>query len=154
MRRVPENRAIGGLTYFVTSRLNTNRPIFEESKCAQLILDTLNFYRKRGDIDLYGFVIMPDHVHLVVRLNGEITISWWMDRFKSYIARKLGKGPIWQQGYWSEVVPNIAFLEQKLQYIHNNPVRAEIVERAEDFEWSSARDYFCQETSDRIDCYR
>lgn len=154
MRRVPENRDATGLTFFVTARLETKQPIFKDKGRALFVLNTLNFYRQRGDIDLYGFVIMPDHIHIIVKLNGNITLSWWMDRFKSYIGRHLGEGPIWQQGFWSEAIPDYSFLEQKLRYIHDNPVKAGLVERAEDFEWSSACDYHCQAISDRIDSYR
>ena len=153
MRRVPENRRMSDLTLFVTTRLNTKRAILSGEDAAQLVLDILSFYRRRGDIEVYGFVVMPDHVHLVVKVLSPLTLPRWMNRFKSYIARQLGKGSIWQRGCWSEVVPSIPFLEEKLLYIHENPVRAGLVQDAADYPRSSARDYHWQMTSDRIDNY-
>jgi len=154
MRRVPENRSVPDTTFFVTARLNATQAKLNENDAAQLILDTLSFYRRRGEIEVYGFVVMPDHVHLVVKILPPVILPRWMNRFKSYIARGLGKGPIWQRGYWSEVVSGIPFLEEKLRYIHENPVRAGLVQDTADYPWSSARDYHRQMTSDRIDNYR
>ena len=154
MRHVPENRSVSDLTFFVTARLNTTRPLLGDADAGQLILDTLNFYRQRGEIECYGFVVMPDHIHLIVKVVAPLTLPRWMDRFKSYVARHLNKGPIWQRGYWSEVVPSIPLLEQKLRYIHENPVRAGLVREATEYVWSSASDYYLQATSDRIDNYR
>ncbi|MBU0509781.1 transposase [bacterium] len=154
MRRVPENRNVAGLAFFVTFRLISSEPLFAKGQAAQIAIEALQFYRQRGDIDLYGFAVMPDHVHMIVKMNGDVTLMWWMNRFKSYVGRQLGKGPIWQRGYWSEVVPDIPFLEQKLRYVHENPVRAGLVVSPEDYAWSSARDYLCQATSDRVDRYR
>jgi putative transposase len=154
VRHVPDNRGVSDLTFFVTARLNTTRRLLGDAGAGQLILDTLNFYRQRGEIECYGFVVMPDHVHLIVKIVVPLTLPRWMDRFKSYVARQLGKGPIWQRGYWSEVVPSIPLLEQKLRYIHENPVRAGLVNEATDHLFSSARDYHWQQKSDRIDDYR
>ena len=153
MRRVPENRLINDVTFFVTTRLNTTQTTLNDEDAAQLTLDTLSFYRQRHEVEIYGFVVMPDHVHLVVKILPPVTLPRWMNRFKSYIARQLGKGPIWQKGYWSEVIPSMKFLEQKLNYIHANPVRAGLVEEIEDYPWSSAQDYYGEATSDRIDNY-
>jgi len=153
MRRVPENRCASDLTFSVTARLNTTQAKLNEKDAAQLVIETLSFYRRRGEIEVYGFVVMADHMHLVVKVLSPVTLPRWMDRFKSYIARQLGKGPIWQRGYWSEVVPGIPFLEEKLNYIHENPVRAGLVQDAADYPWSSARDYHRQAMSDRIDNY-
>lgn len=154
MRCVPENRRVSDLTFFVTMRLNTTRAMLSGEDAAPLVLDTLSFYRRRSEIEVYGFVIMPEHMHLVVKVLSPVTLPRWMDRFKTYIAHQLRGGPIWQRGYWSEVVPSIPFLEEKLHYIHENPVKAGLVQDAADYPWSSARDYHWQATSGRIDNYR
>ncbi|RPH91990.1 hypothetical protein EHM69_12535 [candidate division KSB1 bacterium] len=154
MRRVPENRIVGDLTFFVTTCLKTTTRLPGSTHLGQLVLDTLNFYRQRGEIECYGFVVMPDHIHLIVKMIAPVTLPRWMNCFKSYVARQLNQGPIWQRGYWSEVVPSIPFLEQKLLYIHENPVRAGLVQDATQYPWSSAPDYHLQAVSDRIDNYR
>ena len=154
LRHVPDNRGVSDTTFFVTARLNTARPLLGDACAGQLILDTLNFYRQRGEVECYGFVVMPDHVHLMVKILAPLTLPRWVAKFKSYVARQLGKGPIWQRGYWSEVIPSVPFLEQKLRYIHENPVRAGVVNEAADYSFSSARDYHLQQKSERIDDYR
>jgi len=154
MRHVPENREASDLTFFVTARLEIAQPVLGDAVAGQLVLDTIDFYRQRSEIECYGFVVMPDHVHLIIKVLAPVTLPRWMDKFKSYVARQLGKGPIWQRGYWSEVVPSVPFLEQKLRYIHENPVRAGLVKEAADYLFSSARDYHLQQKSERIDDYR
>jgi putative transposase len=140
MRQVPENRKAVGLTYFVTSRVEGCGSVFSDEPACKIVVDSLQFYRQRGDIELYGFVIMPDHIHLIIKMGDDLTLEWWMNRFKSFVAHSLGRGPIWQKGYWSEVMTSVSLLEQKLTYIHENPVRGGLAERAEDYKWSSARD--------------
>jgi putative transposase len=151
MRRVPENRTAVGLTYFVTSRLQEHHDVFESQSACERVIGALQFYRQRGDIELYGFVVMPDHIHVIAKMRADITLEWWMNRFKSFVAHELGAGPIWQKGYWSEVIPNVSLLEQKLAYVHDNPVRAGLVGQAEEFLWSSAKDYAASDLSGRID---
>jgi REP element-mobilizing transposase RayT len=146
MRRVPENRSESGLTFFVTMRLKSPEPIFANPKSADLVVETIQFFRRQGEVEVYGYVVMPDHVHVLLKLLSPLTLSRWLNRFKSYVAHKLGFGTIWQRGCWSEVIDKDHFVRQKLNYIHENPVRARITETAVDYKWSSAR--ACLEDSD------
>lgn len=153
MRRVPENRSAAGLTFFATCALKDRRPLFSLPCNAQAVLDALQFYRAQRGIEVYGFVIMPDHIHMVVKPQAPLTLPAFMNRFKSYVAHCVSPEAIWQRGYWSEVVASDGFLRQKLIYLHENPVRAGPVQAAEDFIWSSAGDIFSGDTS-RIDPFR
>jgi putative transposase len=153
MRHVPENRKLPGESFFVTSRLEFPHRLFTDAAAASLVISTLQFYRHRGDIRLYGFVVMPDHVHLLIRLGEQVTLSKFMNGFKSYVGHELHQGPIWQPGLWSEHIAGHEFLKQKLTYIHHNPVRAELVERPEDYPFSSAKEYYLADESDQIDYY-
>ena len=150
MHRVPENRKLSDETFFVTTSLEPRRPLFADSGAAQLILNTWDFYRKRGEINLYCFVVMPDHVHFIVKVNSPLTISGFMRRFKDFVAHELEQGPIWEKGFWSEGIPSGRAFYQKLSYIHRNPAVAGLVTEESEYEWSSARDYLMDE-SPRID---
>ncbi|MBU0692100.1 transposase [bacterium] len=150
MKTTPSNRTIPNTTYFITTNL-LERALFADDSTKQIIFDTLNFYRSRGDIKLHGFVIMPDHLHLMVRVLESQTLPRFMNGFKSYIANQLGSLQIWQKGYWSEIITEMRFAIEKLDYIHNNPVRAELVAEPADYEWSSAIDYFNCNINNRID---
>jgi putative transposase len=151
MRRVPENRYQSGAGFYITARIRHVIGAADRGRFAQLVIDTLLFYRRRGDILLGAFVVMPDHVHFVIRLREPLTLSRWLNRFKSYVATHFGAGPIWQAGCWSEMIVSSPFFWQKVRYIHNNPVKAGLVEKPEDWIWSSAVDYASAETSNRID---
>jgi REP element-mobilizing transposase RayT len=69
--------------------------------------------------------------------------EWLLDRcwFRGYNDRKISQFKLWQDDYYSEVITSYDFYKQKLDYIHNNPVRQEIVQRPEEYLYSSARDY-------------
>ena len=153
MRQVPENRRWPGETFFVTGRLLSTHRDFSETPAAQLACATLQFYRQRGDIRLYGYVVMPDHLHLLIKMSELQTLSPFMNRFKSYIGHELHRGPIWQEGFWSEIIARRYLYYQKLNYIHRNPVEAGIAERPEDYPWSSAREYSLIHESTVIDYY-
>jgi putative transposase len=130
------------------------RPLFASEDAARVVVNEFQFYRKRSEIELYGYVVMPDHVHAILKLTPPLLLSNWIRRFKTYVGRSLGHGPIWQTGSWTELVPDEEFLRQKLQYVHENPVRRGMVLRAEDYPWSSAREYFVKTTFELIDSYR
>jgi REP element-mobilizing transposase RayT len=69
--------------------------------------------------------------------------EWLLDRcwFRGNNDRKISQFKLWQDGYYSEEITSYDFYKQKLDYIHNNPVRQEIVQRPEESLYSSARDY-------------
>jgi putative transposase len=151
MVRVPQNRAISDLVFFITTGINNRIPLFKKPEAAKLVIDSFQFFRQRGEIELYGFVVMPDHLHIVLKVKEPLTISQFTKRLKNYIANSLGEGPIWEKGYWSEVIAGEFFLRQKLVYIHANPVRAGLVESVEEYPWSSAREYYRDNPSVIID---
>jgi hypothetical protein len=61
-------------------------------------------------------------------------------RFKNFVAKEISVGPIWSKGYWSEIISGDHLIAQKLDYVHENPVRKGLVTRAEDWRYSSARE--------------
>jgi len=153
MVRIPENRSVPELVFFITTGLRNRRPLFRRPKVAQLVMECFQFFRNRGEIELYGYVIMPDHLHVILKPKSPVTVSQIVKRFKTYVAHAVGQGRIWEKGYWSEVIEGDYFLRQKLVYIHENPVRAGLVQVAQDYEWSSAREYLCKMSSEIVDPY-
>ena len=150
---VPPNRCVPDLVFFITTGLKNRSRLFGQSAPARLVLECFQFFRANGEIELYGFVIMPDHLHVILKTKPPLTISRFVKRMKTHISHLLGHGPIWEKGYWSEVIESEAFMKQKLVYIHENPVRAGLARKPEDYPWSSAREYLCKSTSDIIDPY-
>ncbi len=94
---------------------------------------------------LLAWVVMPNHVHVVAeQVNGwplgKIVHSW-----KSFTAKKCNEvlgmsGAFWARDYFDRFVRNSEQLEATVRYVHENPVKAELVERAEQWPWSSARE--------------
>jgi len=90
---------------------------------------------------------MPSHIHLLLAINGAV-LSDFMRDFKKYISQKEAKSlgilekNIWQYRYDRVAINSEDVLKTKLDYIHNNPLRAKIVKDAGDWRWSSAGDYY------------
>lgn len=162
---------IEGHVYFITSVVYNRLPLFTRSTYVTRLIDSLNFYRYQLPFRLLGFVIMPDHVHLLIWPEGTASVSDFMRDFKRFTARRLiiqatvesspwavafqhagqatGRSDrkVWQDGYWDQNVYSSTFMHQKLHYIHRNPVRAGLVEAPGDYPYSSFRNYMLDDES-------
>jgi putative transposase len=138
------NRSIiyGPNLFFVTSTVKDWRPLFKnpsERDHLQSLLFSLIPSHADG---LMGFVIMPEHIHLLVGcVNGGNQLSKFMQTLKSLSARKLFPriGTIWARRFDDLVVLSDKQYRIKLKYIHDNPVRRGLVNEPTDWRWSSAR---------------
>jgi putative transposase len=83
------------------------------------------------------YVLMPDHIHLFVRLPSDVRLTQWARMLKLVLGRKLeelGHEPaFWQRGFFDHVVRHSESYAQKWHYVRQNPVRAGLVEHAEDW---------------------
>jgi putative transposase len=92
-----------GYCYFVTTTTAGRRPVFRSPDLAQIVVETLSYYRDRGDYTLHAFVVMPDHLHLLLTPHGK-SISDVMRNIKSWIAKEVRErrghiGPMWQASF-------------------------------------------------------
>jgi len=92
--------------------------------------------------NLYGYVVMPNHFHALIRPDGNTTISDIMRNIKSYSAKLISeacsrKGSVWQSRFYDRLVRDERDFLAKLEYMHNNPVRAGLAENPHDYEFSS-----------------
>jgi len=152
--------------YYITTVVYNRLPIFTSASYAIAFIDSLNFYRYKQQYKILGYVIMPDHVHLLIWLQGLPTISdimrdlkkftsvhlirqaevegnqAWLAAFKQ-AGDKTGRSQnkVWQDSFWDKIVYSDKMLRQKLNYIHRNPVRAGLVELVEAYPYSSYRNY-------------
>jgi len=147
--------------YFATT-LHGWRHLLAEPSYASIILDSLDWLRQHDRWCLYAFVIMPSHLHIIVRPSDSLIISHVLQQFASYTAhailkelRKEQRSELLaffaehadagkQHGIWQEVqaqnVYSVDFLRQKLEYFHNNAVvkRRALVDNRADYPYSSA----------------
>ena len=137
-------RIKGPGTFFVSSQTQDRRRLFLNPTYAQLLLDTLQHYRREGKYRLHAFVVMPDHIHLLLTPL-DITIERAMMLIKGGFSHRMEtRLPIWQRSFTDRRMRDRADFLTHRNYIHHNPVRARLCQRPEDYPYSSA---FVQPTS-------
>ena len=130
-------------TFFVTAVTYGRRAILQSTRNAELFLSVLAEDRARLRYSIHEFVIMPDHVHLILTpapdTSLEKTMQFIKGGFSFRAKRELGlTNEIWQPSYTEHRIRNGADFEAHRTYIHENPLRRGLVNCLEDFEWSSA----------------
>jgi len=92
--------------------------------------------RDEFGVGVERYLIMPDHMHLFVRGGGDFKLVQWVNGLRRAISVALGtskKRPLWQPGFFDHVLRNDESYSQKWEYVCENPVRAELVVRADDW---------------------
>jgi putative transposase len=107
-----------------------------------LFIETLQHYGREDNYKLHAFVVMPDHIHLLLTPQG-ITLERVMGLIKGGFSHRLAsKLPVWQRGFTDHRIRDDSGddsdLEIRREYIHQNPVRARLVEQPEAYLYSSA----------------
>ena len=125
--------------FFVTTITAGRLPIFRRDANARLMIDTLAHYRDQGKFLLHEFVVMPDHIHLLLTPAPEISLERAMQFIKGgFSFRKKSRGPAWQPSFTNHRVRNDEDYEHHREYIRMNPVRARLSRKPEDYPYSSA----------------
>jgi putative transposase len=97
--------------------------------------------RELYEMDVLGYVVMPEHVHLVLGEPEEKPLSVAIQILKQRFSKTRSEEYVWERRYYDFNIRSRKKRIEKLRYIHRNPVRRELVERPEDWKWSSYRDY-------------
>jgi putative transposase len=109
---------------------------------ARLFTDTISGYRQEQKFLLHEFVVMPDHVHLLLTPVGitlERAVQFIKGGFSYRVKKELGLDiEVWERGYVDHRIRDAGDYEGHVRYIRQNPVEAHLVERAEDYVYSSA----------------
>ena len=132
--------------YFLTTVTKNRLGIFKNPKNCKILLVTIEYFKLILDYKLYGFCIMPDHVHIILHPFGSYDFSYIMKMLKGSFARKINKisgreGKLWQKSFYDECITDSLKLIQKLEYIHNNPVKDNLVNSPEEYPYSSYNHY-------------
>jgi REP element-mobilizing transposase RayT len=130
-----------GALYHVMSRGNGGQDIFHTDDDRTLSLDLLEELSERFNIEVYAYVLMSKHYHLLLK-TVEANLSKAMQWFGTTFTRKFNlnnhtNGHLFQGRFKSIIVENDAYLLRLSCYIHRNPLRAGIVDRLADYPWSS-----------------
>ncbi|MGJ8663706.1 MAG: REP-associated tyrosine transposase [Marinicella sp.] len=150
--------------HFITCTILHWLPIFTRPESVQIILNSINHLKRSDQLKLYGYVILENHLHLIIssenlpktiqkfksftameiinmlKTNGLVTL---LDQFMFYKRAHKTKTDfqVWQEGCAPKLIQNRIIMSQKLEYIHNNPVKRGYVEQASHWRYSSAINY-------------
>lgn len=157
--------------YFVTDTIVDWVDIFTRPEYKQIAVESLSYCQANKGLAIYAWVLMSNHLHAIVGSDSEIPLSdiwrdfkkftskkildtllsdiqesrreWMLNRFEyaGQNDKKIKNYKLWQEGNDAQQIYLNDYLEQKLNYIHQNPVKAEIVNKPEDYRYSSAIDY-------------
>lgn len=136
-----------GTPYFVTTVTKERTPLFRDERLARILLVTIEYHKTVFDYLVYGYCLMPDHLHLLLLPRGSFTLSYIMKMIKGSFARKINKlrgtaGSVWHRRFYDEVVRSERQLLTQLDYMHQNPVAAGLVPAAKDYPFSSFHQYY------------
>lgn len=158
-----------GRLYFVTLQVVNWIDIFTRESYRQIIIQNLEYCQQHKGLEIYAWVLMSNHLHALLRSSSD-DLSGTLRDFKSFTSKKIieeiessnesrkdwmmklfreaafnhkrnSGHQFWTHENHAELIYSNKFIEQKLEYIHQNPVRAGIVARPEDYLYSSARNY-------------
>jgi len=134
-----------GAVYHVIARGNERKAIFRDDEDREIYLERLAECRARFQFRVLAYCLMNNHVHLALE-RGPVALSRAMLALQSFYAQKFNfrhqrVGHLFQGRYKALIVHDERYLFALLRYIHLNPVRARIVDRPEEYRWSSDRFY-------------
>ena len=137
-------RPVGdGLIYHVIDRGNNRQNVFHKDADFQAFLKALGDLKERKPFELYGYCLLNNHFHLLLRPLAapisRIMQSLLVSHTQRYHKQHRSGGHVWQGRFKSPVIQNDEHLLTVLRYIEANPLRANLVVRADDYAWSSYR---------------
>ncbi|MEW6196129.1 MAG: transposase [Bacteroidota bacterium] len=156
------------LFFFVTTSILNFTKVFTTDAYCELLIKNIKYYQQKYQFEIIAYVIMPSHFHWIVKVDPKKgTISQIMRDIKKYSAwdileklerdksplinnfnnpeRLKQKRQLWIHRFDDEVIKNQKMLWTKIKYIHNNPVKAGLAEKPEEYKYSSARNYILED---------
>jgi putative transposase len=133
--------------FFVTSSIAGKRNLLQSDRSAGLFLKVLYDYRAQGKFRLHEFVVIPDHFHVLLTVDCNVTIEKAVQFIKGGFAFRAGRelgfmAPLWQKGFSEVRILDAEAYQHVAEYIRNNPVARHLVGEAAEFPHSSAHPGF------------
>jgi putative transposase len=130
-----------GDDHFITFSCHDRKPYLGTPAARDLFLDSLERTRQRYSFEVLGYVVMPEHVHLVVSEPPDELLSKAIQSLKVSVSKRLTQRPFWLPRYFDLNVFTHNKLVDKLTYMHHNPVARGLVQRPQDWPWSTFAHY-------------
>lgn len=159
-----------GPVYYITTVVHDRLHLFTRPTYVIPLFDSLIYYRSHYHFRLLGYVVMPDHLHLLIWPPAANDVDAIMRDFKGFTAKRIARQAqaegdqallarfcasgaasgrsehkVWQASFWEQDVYSVNYMREKLVYLHRNPVRAGLVTKPEDYPYSSYRTYLTDE---------
>lgn len=134
-----------GDLHFVTFSCHGRRPYLGTDAARDLFERSLEAMRLRYDFFLTGYVVMPEHVHLLISEPKGVLLAKVIQALKLSVAVQSEHRPFWQIRYYDFNVYTEKKRIEKLRYMHRNPVKRGLVQKPYDWRWSSFRHYLTGE---------
>ena len=150
--------------YFITCTVHQWADVFTRKLYVDILLDSIRFCQQNKGLEVYAWVVMSNHIHLIVS-SKTANLSDTIRDFKKFTAKKIVESIttnpkesrknwllwlfkkdegiwFWESGYHPEEIRKSDFFNSKVDYIHFNPVRAGIVDKEEEYLLSSCGDFY------------
>ncbi len=146
----------GPALFFITTTVVDWLPIFQRHDLAVAVLEQFAETSRIRQVSIAGYVLLPSHLHALVGMNPGSRLTNYVQAFKSLSSRRVkmmdikeyqqslyrsGRYSLWRRGFDDLVISSDKQFRIKLEYIHNNPVKAGIVTAAVGYSYSSAGDW-------------
>ena len=151
-------------SHFITATVVEWLPVFTTGACCDIIVQSLAFCREKKGLRIYAWVILDNHFHAIVagpelaRTIGDLKKfiarevlaqlktegrEWLLNQLAYYRAahKSLSQHQVWQEGVHPQSIASDAMMLQKLEYLHNNPVKRGLVAAPEHWRYSSAHEW-------------
>jgi putative transposase len=152
MPRTARGKSQSGIYHIMVRGIN-RQIVFEDDEDSEKFIEVMLKYKQISNFELYGYCLMDNHVHLLIKESAEpisLVIKRISSSFVYWYNRKYERcGHLFQERYRSEAVENETYFLTVLRYIHQNPIKAGLSQKAEEYKWSSASDYL--RISTRVD---
>lgn len=141
------HRTAAGCVYFVTTKTWGNRNLFQVRENADIVTEVLFRHRSAGAYLLHEYIVMPDHLHLLITPGQTTTLEKAMQLIKGGSSYEIHKRrghrmEIWQHGFREWTIRDLQDFRVKAGYIRNNPVVARLVDSPEQWPYGSATGSF------------
>ena len=149
--------------HFITATIVEWLPVFTCAACCDLIVRSFAFCREKKGLQIYGWVILDTHFHAILAAPELAAVlrdlksftakeilaqlererrEWLLNQLRYYrAAHKATTDQVWQEGSHPQAIMSDVMLEQKLEYLHNNPVKRGLVASPEHWRYSSAHEW-------------
>jgi putative transposase len=132
-----DRRQQTGDLHFLTFSCHARAPYLASAKAASIFEHSLESIRQKYQFHIFGYVVMPEHIHLLVSERPTHPLSTVIGSVKRSVSKQLPETPFWLQRYYDRNIRSSDERVEKLRYLHRNPVTRGLAPHPSAYPWSS-----------------